>query len=398
MRGIPRWLSISVVLFAAYLLALGVFVSRQLSVQSRHIVWTKQLASWNFGKTRLLSDGRLLVQDYSGMQLVFSPAGEKLYEVQGPSYGNAESEGLYRELPNGEAYIVTEGPLNQQHTGGGMANVVITSSGTPEITRIDADGRELARIKPGFVFDSNTGLLPIEGQIVLSDASRQIQAVDESGNTAWQCTTTVGQLLLPGPDSGMLSADVNSISQTAELALIDKAGQQLWLKPLPGDFGSSLLCDGERIYYVDNSGDIRCLDADGNELWQFAGNGSVFAHDGPFSLSSRGPWMDNAEVLQLTADGRLAAMDEEGGLHLLDCRSGADSVVNLPYNYSRKLAVDTQRGRIVSISDEGLEVFDMQGRRLSNNSFIRGRGRPVLDTERSQGYVYDNGRLSCFSY
>lgn len=108
--------------------------------------------------------------------------------------------------------------------------------------------------------------------------------------------------------------------------------------------------------------------------------------------------MDNAEVLQLTADGRLAAMDEEGGLHLLDCRSGADSVVNLPYNYSRKLAVDTQRGRIVSISDEGLEVFDMQGRRLSNNSFIRGRGRPVLDTERSQGYVYDNGRLSCFSY
>ncbi|MCB1187591.1 PQQ-binding-like beta-propeller repeat protein [bacterium] len=397
MRGIPRWLSISVVLFTAYLLALGVFVSRQLSVQSRHIVWTKQLGITSFGKTRLLSDGRLLVQDYSGMQQVYSPAGDKLYEVQGPSYGNADWEGLYRELPGGEAYIVTEGPLNQTRKGKGLANVVITSSGTPEIVHIDAQGKELARIKPGFVFDSDTGLLPVEGQIVLSDASRQIQAVDETGSTVWQCTSTVGELLLPGPDGGMLSANVNTISQTAELALIDSGGKQLWLRPLPGDFGSSLLCDGERIYYVDNSGDIRCLDSDGNELWKYDYS-TGFSHDGPSALSMRGPWMNYVEVLQLTADGRLAAMDGEGSLHLLDCKSGAASVVKLPYNYSVRLAVDTARGRIVSIGDGGLEVFDMQGRRLNSNSFLRGSARPVLDTTRGQGYVYDNGRLNCFSY
>src|SRR5690606_7341749 len=165
MRFLPRWLIITAAIFAIYLIALGVFVSRQMSVQSRHIVWTKQLGRLSFGKLRLLSDGRLLVQDYSGLQTVFSPQGDKLYELQSPAYGSGSWEGLYRELPGGEAYIVTEGPLNQTNAGRGLANVVITSSGTPEIVHIDAEGRELARIRPGFVFDSNTGLLPVDGQI-----------------------------------------------------------------------------------------------------------------------------------------------------------------------------------------------------------------------------------------
>ncbi|MEZ5336836.1 MAG: PQQ-binding-like beta-propeller repeat protein [bacterium] len=395
MRFPRRWLMIGALCFGCYLLLLGLFVLRQATLQSRGVKWSKAFGKGGVAELLLLDNGNLLVEGNDGRLSVLSPEGRLAWQQDGNGpwgpYHNS-----YRCLPGGGLLLITESQPQQLQMGG-AANITVTGSGHPEILRLDADGRELARINPGFVFDTNIGLLPTDGPLILEDANDELRCIDDQAQLLWHSGNPGGSYQLSGPGGGLLLLDSNAINGEADLALLDGSGVQLWQQALPGDFGSPLLVAGDAILYIDAGGSLRCLGADGNERWR---------HDPPNplpvqdigTLQYRGAWVDINTYIELLPEQRVLVSDGEGLVQILGLDGMLLNSINLPLSADIRLSVDLARGRIVAVGEGGMEVYDLQGQLIGRNGFLRCRGVPLLDRSRGVAYLDFDGMLYCVEY
>ena len=399
MRIHRSWLIGGSAILGVYLIALLLFVASQASAQSRHILWNTGVNQWN---CRLDIDqaGRVVAFGQYESLKVFSPDGRKLWSYKDPDNSSGMTAHAIANMADGSMLLLTD---DDPFPNYGMPGQQWTAASKQEIVHLDKDGNVLATLTPGFRFNSAAGISVFGDLIVVADSSGKLRAIDMSGQQQWQSSVPAGLQRISWPLRGLLVLDVNTVSGKGDLSLVDEQGSLLWQFPLPGDYGNSLSVIGDRICYVDGIGELRCLNADGKELWKFQplnadGSASAFPILGISSLQHFYPGMERPGTVQRGSNGGIALIDVSGRLFRLDENGQQLSAIDLELNYGSGAAIDLDRGRVVACDGGGLRIFDLAGKLLKSNAYIESSQVPLLDSNSGQAYVLDRGSLFCVEY
>lgn len=397
MRISRPWLVSIATLFGVYLLALVFFVVDQANAQSRHVIWHHMVNRWSVSEASLGNDGMVLLRHHSGELQAFSPEGGKLWEHESDRGFFSFDANQVQQMDDGSLLMIEDSNAPMSFTAPGMGQGQTAQQPDQRIIHIGTDGEKLAEIEPDFPFDSSYGVCVLDGQLGLKDSAGQLRAIDMQGTTLWQSQAMAGIHHIAGPDGDVLLMDVNSVSSAAELSRVDSKGELLWQITLPGDYGNCLRSAGDRIWYVDTAGLLRCLDGDGRELWQFQGQHN-FEVSGVNMMHIANMGIMGNESLDVQEDGRAAIVDSRGQLYILDADGNELSRCQLSSSGGNSIAIDLERERVVIADYNGMRVMDMQGRELLSNGFIRSHYPPLIDRERRQAYILDDSSLYCMEY